>query len=463
MTDQGYQAQYNKMTKTPVWKLVVTLAVPSTVSMLITNIYNTADTYFVSSLGVNESGATGVVFSLMAIIQAIGFMIGAGAGSCIARELGAGKIEQAKRTSATLFYVGIGLGVLFAVFGILFNEPLMVLLGSTQRILPPAKQYSLYILIAVPVMVGSFALNNILRYEGKAFYGMIGLGAGGILNIFGDYFLIRHAGMGIAGAGLATCVSQYISFVILILAFVRGKSQVSLNLGYFTPDVKKIAQTIMVGFPSLVRQGLFGLSAAALNHCSAMVGGEAAVAAMSIVSRVCGLMYSVAIGFGQGYQPVAGFNYGAGRYDRVRKAMTFLLFLILGWLVFIGLAGFFNADWVISRFREDPEILRLGAAALKAQCVILPLLTLQITANMTYQSLGFAFQASLLASFRSGLFFIPVVIIVSNLFSETGLILSQPLADLIGTAVTIPFLLAARKKLAEKDQKASSGTGEDSS
>lgn len=454
MIDEVYERQYKKMTETPVWKLVVRLAVPSTISVLITNIYNLADTYFVSGIGVYESGATGIVYSLMAIIQAIGYMFGSGAGSCISRLLGAGRTEEAKKICATIFYVGIAFGVAFSVFGILFIEPFMYLLGSTPLILPSASAYGFYILIAVPAMVGSFILNNVFRYEGKAVYGMLGLTSGGVLNIFLDYYLIRKVGMGIAGAGIATCVSQYIALGVLIGTFALGKSQVSVRIRYFTPDIRMIVRTTFVGFPSLVRQGLFGLSAATMNHCAAMVGNEHAIAAMSIVSRVMNLFYCLAIGIGQGYQPVCGYNYGAGKYDRVKKAMIFMMiftFVTLGTVVTIG---FINADGIISLFRSDPEIISLGAAAMRAQCIAMPFLAFQICANMSYQSLGFAVHASVLASFRSGLFFIPVVIIGTKLFVSNGLIYAEAVSDFIGTAASIPFIVAMVRRLSRPPKSA---------
>lgn len=447
MKQDVYKAQYNRMTQTSVGKLILTLAVPSTVSMLITNVYNLADTYFVSSLGVFESAATGIVFSLMAIIQAIGFMFGTGAGSIISRLLGAGDVEKAKTYSATTFYTGIAAGAVFSVISYFFMDNLMFALGSTRLILPYAKSYAYYILAAVPAMVSSFILNNILRYEGKAFYGMIGLGSGALLNILGDYLLVRHTGMGIAGAGLATCVSQYVSLSILISAFIRRKSQVSIHYRFVSRDPKVIGKTLYTGLPSLVRQGLFGVSASALNHAAKLCGGEMAIAAMSISSRVTNFLFSASIGIGHGFQPVCGFNYGAKKYDRVKQGMLFLLAFLAGLLLILGLLGYFNAARIISAFRDDSAILELGCRALKLQCLVLPLVSASITANMTYQSVGFSVRAAILASFRSGLIFIPVVITASLLFGQDGLIASQPFADILGTVLSIPFIVSMFRHL----------------
>ncbi len=441
MDKDVYKAQYNRMTQTSVGKLILILAVPSTVSMLITNVYNLADTYFVSSLGVFESAATGIVFSLMTIIQAVGFMFGTGAGSIISRLLGAGDADSAKKYSSTTFYMGIAAGVVFSVFSFIFIDPLMYTLGSTDLILPYAKSYASYILAAVPAMVGAFSLNNILRYEGKAFYGMLGLSSGALLNILGDYILVRHTGMGIAGAGLATCLSQYISLAIQISAFVRGKSAVSIHFRYFSKDPKVIGKVLYTGLPSLVRQGLFGISASALNHAAKLCGGEMAIAAMSIASRVTNFLFSAAIGIGQGFQPVCGFNYGARKYDRVRNGMIFLMVFIAALLGVLGIFGYFNAESIISAFRDDAVIVDMGSRALRLQSMVLPLVSVSITANMTYQSVGFSARAAVLASFRSGLIFVPVVITASVLFGVPGLIASQPFSDIIGTVLSIPFIV----------------------
>ena len=213
------ETKYKKMTETPVSTLILTLAVPTIISMMVTTIYNTADTFFVSKISVAASGATGIVFSLMAILQAFGFMLGHGAGSNISRLLGARKVANASVFLSTSFFLAIGTGFLIGLFGLLFLEPFLLLLGSTETILPEAKAYATFILLAAPAMVVSCVLNNVLRYEGIAVYAMIGLASGGILNMMLDPIFIFVLKLGTAGAGLATALSQYIGVVILLLPF----------------------------------------------------------------------------------------------------------------------------------------------------------------------------------------------------------------------------------------------------
>ncbi len=298
-----YDNQYDMMTKQPVPSLILKLGLPTTISMLVTSIYNMADSYFVGKIGTSASGATGIVFGLMAILQAVGFMFGHGAGSIISRRLGARDIENARKFSATSFYSALIAGFLILIIGLTFITPLMRLLGSTDTILPYAKTYATCILIAAPAMVSSCVMNNILRYEGRAFFAMIGLTSGGIINIFLDAYFMVYLGMGIEGAGMATAISQYISWTILLSMFIRKKTQSSFAIKYVRFDFATLSDVITTGLPSLARQGLGSISTMLLNN-TAGIYGDAAIAAMSIVGRISMFIFSVALGIGQGFQPV---------------------------------------------------------------------------------------------------------------------------------------------------------------
>ena len=310
------QAQYIKMTQTPIPKLVMGLAVPTILSMLITSIYNLADTFFVGQISTSASGAVGVVSSLMAVIQAIGFMLGHGAGSVISRSLGSGDAHTASRFASTSFFTAVGAGAVLAVGGVAGLTPLMRLLGSTETILPHARAYALYILLAAPFMMSSLVMNNILRYEGKASFAMVGLVTGGILNMVLDPVFIFGFGMGTGGAGLATGLSQVVSFFILLSMYLRGKTVSKLALRNYTRQGRDIVTILTTGMPSFGRQGLASFASMMLN-VAARAYGDAAVAAMSIVSRIFQFLMSVALGVGQGFQPVASYNYGAQKFHRV--------------------------------------------------------------------------------------------------------------------------------------------------
>ena len=310
------EQQYKRMTQEPIPRLITALAIPTVISMLVTNIYNMADTYFVGSISTAASGATGVVFSLMTILQAFGFMFGHGAGANISQELGKKNVEKAREYASTSFFYSIVVGLIIMVIGLIFMDPMMKMMGSTDTILPYARTYAFYILIAGMSMTSSCVLNNILRYEGKAFYAMIGLTIGGVLNIFGDYILVNIFDMGIAGAGLSTTISQYISMFVLMLPYLQGKTQSRIELKYITRSLTTLKRIITTGLPSLSRQGLNSISTMVLNTSSAMYG-DAAVAGISITTRIVSFLFCIAIGIGQGFQPVSAFNYGAKYYSRV--------------------------------------------------------------------------------------------------------------------------------------------------
>lgn len=440
------EEQYKKMTETPVGPLIFSLGLPTVVSMLVTNIYNMADTYFVGTIGTSASGATGIVFALMGILQAFGFMYGHGAGSNISRRLGAKDVEKARRYSAASFYLSVLTGLAIMAAGLLFMDPLMRLLGSTETILPYARIYAFYILIAGPAFTSSCVLNNILRYEGRAFYAMIGLTAGGILNIFGDALFVNVMRMGIAGAGLSTAISQYISMGILMLPYLQGKTQSSIRISYFHPDSEIVSGIVSVGMPSLLRQGLNSASTMILNVCAGPYG-DAAVAAISIVSRIMNFLSCMAIGIGQGFQPVSAFNYGAGFFSRVKEG--YLVSLKYGTILMVGFAaaGFFFSGGLITLFRDDPAVIAIGAAALRLQCISLILMPVSIFGNMLFQSIGLSRTASFLAALRSGLVLIPAVWILTSLFHLTGLESAQAVSEAVSALITIPITYRFLKEL----------------
>lgn len=433
------KAQYYRMTQTPVGRLIITLGVPTIVSMLVTNIYNMADTYFVGSISTSASGATGIVFGLMSILQAFGFMFGHGAGSNIARQLGDKNIHAAREYSSTSFWASIIAGLMIMGIGLVFMDPLMRLLGSTDTILPYARTYAFFILIAGPAMTSSCVLNNIMRYEGKAFYAMIGLTAGGILNIFGDYYLVIIRNMGIGGAGLSTTVSQYISMIILMIPYLNGKTQSRLNIRFFTHRLRVFTDIISTGFPSLMRQGLNSISTMVLN-ANAAVYGDAAVAAISICTRIINFLFCIAVGIGQGFQPVSAFNYGAKKYSRVKGGFMFATKLGMALMVIMAVIAFIFAEPLVRFFRDDPQVTEIGEIALRWQCISLVLMPITMYGNMLFQSIGKSAEATFLASLRSGLVLIPCVLILTWLGGLSGLEKAQAVSEMISAVITIPFV-----------------------
>lgn len=436
------------MTQAPIGELVVQLAIPTTISMLVTSIYNLVDTYFVGKLGNSASGAVGVVFSFMAVLQAFGFMFGQGAGSNISRQLGQKDSERASRYASTSFFLAFALGLCFAILGYAYLEPLADFLGSTDTILPYACDYLRYLLWASPFVMCSFVLNNVLRFEGKASLAMIGLLAGAVINIAADPVLIFLLDMGIGGAALATALSQTISFSILLFMFLSGKTESRLSIRNMTRKLSEVGDIVATGFPSLVRQGLGSASTIILNH-QAKIYGDAAVAAMSIVSRVSMMIFSTGLGVGQGFQPVCGYNYGAGRYSRVRKAFGFTLKLSMALLGIFAVLGLLLAEGLVGLFRDDPEVIRIGTLALRLQCIALFVIPVQVLTNMLLQSTGRKLSATFTSMLRNGLYFIPVLLVMSRLWGLLGIQMAQMAADLLGVATCIPIAMHFFKTLPE--------------
>lgn len=437
----GADAQYKRMTEEPIHVLIPKLAVPTMISMLVTAIYNTADTYFVSQLGKSASGAVGIVFSLMAIIQAVGFTIGMGAGSQISRLLGKKENERASQTAASAVINALIMGIIIAAVGITFTDKLMHLLGATDTILPYASAYAHYILLASPVMTICFVLNNLLRAEGKAKFSMLGILSGGVINLILDPILIFGFNMGIRGAAIATAISQLISLGILLVPFFRGKTVLGLSVKNISFRPGTYLGILRYGMPSLFRQGLASVASVLLNT-SARAYGDSAIAAMSIVTKVFMMIYCVLIGFGQGYQPVVGYNNGAGNSKRVREAFWFSL--KAGTLVMTVLAVItyiFTPDIVGAFLEGDEEVLAIGSGALRMQCLVMPLMTLGVLANMTFQAVGRSIIATILTSCRQGIFFIPLILVLPQIIGVQGIEMTQPIADVGTLLVAIPFMV----------------------
>ena len=419
------------MLNMPVSRVIPQLAIPTIISMLITSIYNMADTFFVSQLGTSASGAVGVIFSALAIIQAVALTIGMGSGTNVSQALGAGDEEKAQRYVSTAFFTAVAVGAVLAAAALLNIDWLVRFLGATETIAPYAKDYATYIFYAAPFMMGSLAMNNLLRFEGLSIYGMVGITTGGILNMVLDPLLIFGFGLGTSGAAIATAISQFVSFTILLIMTNTKDAAISIHPRNFRPTARMYGRIFYMGLPSLGRQGIASVSTILLNNAAGLYG-DAAIAAMSIVSRFIMFINSTVIGFGQGFQPVCGYCYGAGRYSRVREAFTFCVKVSTIILLVLSAVSFLFARPIITVFRrDDPLVIEIGTFALRAQLLTLPLWGFITMSNMFTQSIGYGVRATIIATARQGIFLIPALLILPQVFGLRGIQIAAPISDVL--------------------------------
>ena len=441
-------SHYDKMTQTPLVKLIVSLGIPTTISMLVTSIYNMADTYFVGTLGESQQGSIGILFTLQAIIQAIAFMLGQGSGTMVSKAQADRNETEANEYVSTGFYTALTLGTVLMIGGLLFLKPFMIALGSTETILPYAMQYGACVLISCPLVMGSFVLNNNLRYEGKAFFSMLGLVSGGIINILGDYLLVMVLPFGVLGAGISTAVSQTISFGIL-LYFYKKRALGKIRVSAVSRNIQVYATICKIGLPALLRQGLSSISSGLLNNLTRPYG-DAAIAAMSVVNRFSAFIMCVGLGIGQGYQPVASFNYQAKKLDRVKKGLLVTMAISAALVAMLAIPGFILAEQIVWAFQKSEAVMEIGVFALRCACLGTMFLPMSVPVNMLYQSTRQVKASMLLSLFRSGLMFIPTLIITTTLWGITGIQISQPLADVFTAFATIPFIVAFMRREEQK-------------
>ena len=453
------KAQFEKMTKSPIPRLIISLGIPTMINMMVTSLYNLADTYFVSGLGQEATGAVNVVLSLMSIIQAIGFTLGMGSGSIVSKLLGQRKQKQADTVATSAFTAAIICGLTICILGSIFLTPLLWILGAPEEsgvavtTMEYARQYTRYILFAAPFMCASYVLNNVLRAQGKALLSMVGLVSGAVINVILDPILIYGANMAMSGAALATCISQIISFGILLYIFLSGRTIARIRLQSLSKKFSVYFDVISTGFPSFCRQILASLCTVLLNW--AVKPYDGALAALGVVQKVFMLAFSISLGIGQGYQPVLGYNYGCGKYKRVKKAYVFtLIFSTILMSIFAVCCAIFAPN-IMSAFLERENAIQIGTLSLRMQCICMPLLPINFMISVTYQVVGNKLSAAILSVSRQGLFYIPAVLILPSAIGLFGVQCCQSVADFCSAIFALPFTFAFFKSLGKLSEKKS--------
>ena len=444
--DRQGESRRVMMTQMPIPQLIIRLSVPTIISMLVTGLYNTADTFFVGKISTEATAAVGLVFSVMAIIQALGFFCGHGSGNYLSRMLGAGRKKEADEMASTGFAISLILGVIVAVIGNLFLEPLAWWLGATETTMADTKSYMCIILIGAPFMIGQFVINNQLRFQGSAMYAMVGLLCGAAMNVVLDPVLILGLHMGVSGAAIATVCGQVVSFFVLFMGSMRGEN-IHLHIRNVHINTHYLFEITNGGAPSLFRQGLAAVATLLLNNFAGKYGGDAAIAGMSIVTRVMMMLASALIGFGQGYQPVCSYNYGAGIKSRVREGFFFCAKWGTIFLLAVGALCFIFAPDVVRMFRNDDAVVAVGTVALRCQTAVLPFMGVTVITNMMLQSIGRGLKASVTASARNGICFIPLILILPRIFGITGVEITQTCADVLSLLITVPFAVVELREM----------------
>ena len=432
---------YTFLTHAPVHRVIFTMAIPTIISMLSTSMYNLAATYFVGTINTQSVAAVGISFSVMAIIQAVGFFFGHGSGNYISRQLGAKEHRKAEKMASTGFILSFFAGLLIAILGQIFITPLAIFLGSTPTILPYTERYLGIVMLGAPFMTMSLTLNNQMRFQGNTMSAMKGILSGVLLNLVLAPLLIIYFCMGITGAAIATLISQTFGCLMLFLMSRRGQN-IRIRLKDFTPNKQLAKEIIFGGTPSLSRQGLGSVSTILLN-VAAGAYGDAAIAGMSIVTRISFFTYAIVIGLGQGFQPLCGFCYGAHLYQRVKEAFYFCIKCGTVFLSVCALVGFAFSESIIGLFRSDPDVIHVGAAALQWQVLSFPLVSTIVLTNMLMQTIRKPIRANLVAAARSGLFFIPLIFILPHFFGLLGVEMCQAWADACSFTMAIPIAWSA--------------------
>ena len=443
---QTENAKNEAMLNTPPPRLVLSLSLPATAALLIGSGTGILDAWFISQLGTAAGGAVGVAFAVTALIQAIGYTLGTGAASLVSRALGAGDSESARFFASLAFYLSLALGSAVALAGLLFPVPITRFLGASENILPFARGYLKFLFPAAPLMCGVFVLNNLLRAEGQVRFAMLGTAAGNLVGVALDPLFLFRFSMGISGASLALLLSQTVSFALLLSRYLRGKTRVPLKPCRTEHPLRHLRALLLIGSPSLFRQGLAGAASALLLR-QARRWGDATAAAVSVNARIFLLLYSFCLGVGQGLMPAAGYNQGAGHPERVRALSRFALILATVLMLVLSVPAAVFAPRLIGLFRPDPEVIRVGAFMLRAQCAVFFLHGIIAVTNMLLQALGKAFPAALIAAARQGLCFIPAVLILPRIWGKTGLCLAQAVADILTFLLTLPFLFLTLRRL----------------
>ena len=428
-------------------KVLIKLGVPTMVGMMVSALYSVVDAYFVGWLGTSQMGAVSIVFPIVQIIVGLGMTFGSGAASYISRLLGEENVDQANRTASTALFSSLVIGVVSIVISLCFLDNILVALGATETILPYAREYALIYISGAILNIINVTMNNIITAEGRAKLTMISMLIGGGLNVILDPLFIFPLGFGVRGAAIATVVSQAATTCLYLWFILSKKGYLRFSSRLFTFSGTIYGEVFKVGVPILVFQILTS-AAMGLSNTAASVYGDSAVAAVGVVTRIMTLGTYVVFGYMKGFQPVAGYNYGAKNYDRLNEATKVSLKWATIFCATVALLIIIIPKQIISLFSEnDRALIDIGVRALRANGIIFPLYGFQMVYMALFLAMGRGKEGGLLSISRQGLFFIPAILIMPHLFGLEGVIWAQPSADLLSVVLTAVLALGLNKKI----------------
>ncbi|TVR03508.1 MAG: MATE family efflux transporter [Spirochaetaceae bacterium] len=433
----------------PVKPVLAALALPSIVAMLSNALYNLIDAAFIGRIGTEAIGAVAVVFPFTEVIVGVGLMFGLGGASYISRSLGAGNREEANRTATTALFTAVGAGIVISIIGLIYLRPLLRLFGATDTIMPYAENYARVLVLGAPIIVARMTLNNIVRAEGNARLSMISMMTGAVLNVILDPIFIFVFGWGIQGAAIATVVSQIVAEGILLYYVFRRRSYLRIHPRYFSLQFRLHWEILKIGMPTFVRQFFTSFAVGLLNNMAGLYG-DAAVASVGLSFRILFLGMFPVFGFAQGFQPMAGYNYGARRYDRLFEVIKVGLRWATIFSVLFFVAIQLGAPWLVRIFTNDPEVIRIATRNVRAFHALFPFFGAAVLFNILFQALGRGIPAAILAMARQGIFLVPAVIILPRIFGLDGVLFSQAFADFFTLITTAFFAAAVLRKLRQE-------------
>jgi putative MATE family efflux protein len=427
-------------------KAVNHMSIPAIIGFLVMAIYNIVDTMFVAWLGTEATGATQVVFPIMMLISSIGLTFGIGGGSYISRLLGGNQKHQANKVTIVALLSSLSVGLLFTLIALTFIESLLIFFGAQGQVLVLSKDYGLYIILGSCFTMGNMTMNNLLRGEGSVKLSMIAMVIGAFLNIILDPIFIFVFDLGIQGAAMATLLSQMTSFLILLSYYLRKITLLSLQINCFQPSKEIYVEIFKVGIPTLFRQVLVSVSLGLLNQNAMVYGGDTLLAAIGLVIRVYMLPMYILIGIGQGFQPVAGYNFGAHNRSRVLDALKYTVFLSMALAGIFCLAFQLFSNAILNVFQPSPQVLDYGMKGLKIYGFSLIFLSLTNTITVFFQAIGKGKESLILSISRQGIFFIPILYIFPKIFGVQGILFSQFSADLLTGLLSFILFYVFMKK-----------------